>query len=143
MNEHTKRLLQETHAGCKMAISSMNQVEQYVASEKLRGLLKDTIKSHEEVERETNELLLDSGEEKKDPGMMASAFAWATTELKLAFEEKDSKIAEIMMNGCNMGVQSLSKYMNEYTEADHKSVDLARKLIKEEEHFAKILKEFL
>ena len=143
MNEHTTHLLQECNSGAKMAINSTEQILKYVKSDRLKKHIEESKEAHQKLLAETQKLLAESGEDGKEPGMIASAFSWATTELKLAFENEDKKVAEIMMDGCNMGVQSLSKYMNEYTEASKESVDLCRRLIKEEEHFAKVLKEFL
>ena len=45
----------------------------------------------------------------------------------------DSTIAGLMTDGCNMGVKSLSKYLNQYKAADESAKDLCKRLIAIEE----------
>ena len=48
-----------------------------------------------------------------------------------------------MTDGCNMGVKSLSKYLNKYAAADEKSKDITKKLIALEETLAKDIRGYL
>ena len=48
-----------------------------------------------------------------------------------------------MMDGCNMGIQSVSEYLNQYPQASQESKSLAKKLVETEEMFMKELKKFL
>lgn len=57
--------------------------------------------------------------------------------------ESDQTIAGLMTDGCNMGVKSLSKYLNQYKAADEKSREIAEKLIKLEEEFVGQIRGFL
>ena len=68
-------------------------------------------------------------------GMMAG--------MKLAMNETDHTIADLMTDGCNMGVKSLSRYLNQYAAADETSKDLAKRLVGLEEQLAKDLRSFL
>ena len=74
---------------------------------------------------------------------MASAFSWLSTEMKMMFKDDNTKIAKIMMNGCNMGIQSISEDINKYSNASSESVSLAKKLVKAEENFMRDLERFL
>jgi len=40
-----------------------------------------------------------------------------------------------MIDGCNMGIKSVSEYINKYKTASKESVDLAKKLVKAEQEF--------
>ena len=55
--------------------------------------------------------------------------------MKLMINNDDHKIADIMIDGCNMGIKSVSGYINKYKTADKDSVDLAKKLVKVEQEF--------
>ena len=59
---------------------------------------------------------------------MASAFSWLSTEMKMMFKDDNNQIAKIMMNGCNMGIQSISEDINKYSNASSESVSLAKSL---------------
>ena len=58
-------------------------------------------------------------------------------------KNSDSQIAKVLMDGCNMGIQSLSEYRNEYTGASEEAKKIAEKLISLEEDFMSGLKKFL
>ena len=74
---------------------------------------------------------------------MASAMSGLKTDMKLAMNESDHTIADLMTDGCNMGVKSLSRYLNEYKAADEESKDIAKKLIHLEAQLASDLREYL
>lgn len=143
MDEQTKKLLQECYSGCKMGIDSMEQVREFVTDEKLGKVMDEYLAKNRKMEAELSGLLADAGCERKEPGTMASAYSWLTTEVKLKLKDDSSQIAKIMMDGSNMGIQSLSKYMNEYKDASRESLSIAKKLVKTEEEFMKELQQFM
>ena len=65
------------------------------------------------------------------------------TNVKLAVNESDNVVADLITDGCNMGVKSLFKYLNQYKAADEKSKKLAKKLISIEEDLSSNLRKFL
>lgn len=143
MQEDTRRLLQECNSGCKMAINSMKQVQEYVSEETLRKLIGESMKRHEEYEAESTKLLNENGEQEKSPNPCVTAFSWFTTELKMAMKKEDATMAKIMMDGCHMGIESLAKKLNEFTNASAESRSLTERIIKEEEEFMQQMKPFL
>lgn len=65
------------------------------------------------------------------------------TNVKLAMDESDATIADLITDGCNMGVKSLSRYLNQYQAADEETKDIAKKLIKQEEELSIHTRSFL
>ena len=65
------------------------------------------------------------------------------TKMKLALHDSDAEIADLMTEGCNMGVKSLSKYLNQYAAADESSKGMARRLIALESDLAVDLRGYL
>ena len=63
--------------------------------------------------------------------------------VKLAMDESDATIADLITDGCNMGVKSLSRYLNQYQAADEETKDIAKKLIKQEEELSIHMRSFL
>ncbi len=74
---------------------------------------------------------------------MAKSMASIKTNFKLAVNESDSTIADLITDGCNMGVKSLSRYMNKYKAADEKSKNIAKQLIGVEEKLSADIRGFL
>lgn len=92
---------------------------------------------------ECHEILNQYHEEEKDPQETAKVFSWISTEIKLMMNDNTHKIAEIMIDGCHMGIKSLSEYINKYKAASQESLELAKKLVKIEQEFMNELLAFL
>ena len=131
------RLLRECDAGVKMGISSIRDVEEFVSSPTLRQTLNHCKNEHERLGREIESELKRYGDEGKNPNPIAQGMSHIKTGVKLVMKESDSTIADLMTDGCNMGVKSLNKYLNEYKAADEHSKDITKKLIKLEENLIK------
>ena len=86
---------------------------------------------------------MDYHDEGKDPNPMAKSMSWMKTNVKLVINESDKTIADLITDGCNMGVKSLNRYLNQYRAADEKSKDIAKRLIKLEEDLVKNICQFL
>lgn len=143
MEETTRKLLEECSEGCRMAVNSMNQVSSHINGDKLSNVINDYKRKHEQIGKKVDDLLAKGGAQPKEPPLAASAFSWATAEMKMKMKDDNSQISKLMMNGCNMGIQSISKCMNENAAASGESMALARELVHTEEEFMKALKDFL
>ena len=75
--------------------------------------------------------------------IQSRAMAWLGTEMKLTMNDDTKTIVGMMMDGCNMGIKSLSGYMNEYSEASAESRALTKRLVKLEEDFHEELRAFI
>ena len=143
IEKDTIRILRECDAGIKMGIGSIDDVMEYASDDKLRSLLSESRAQHEKLHREIEELLGRFDDEGKDPNPMAKGMSWIKTNVKLAINESDKTIADLITDGCNMGVKSLEKYLNEYEAADEKSKDITKRLIRIEDGLARNLREYL
>lgn len=143
IEQDTIKLLRECDAGVKMGISSIEDVLSHVKNEKLEKLLTECKNEHHKLDREIGKLLEGYKDDGKEPAMIAKGMSWMKTNMKLAMEESDATIADLMTDGCNMGVKSLNKYLNQYKGADEISKDITKKLINLEEKLAVDIREFL
>jgi hypothetical protein len=143
IEQDTVKLLRECDAGVKMGVKSIDDVLQYVHATKLKELLTECKEEHEKLGREIQELLDRYKDDGKDPNPMAKGMSWMKTNVKLAMNESDHTIADLITDGCNMGVKSLNRYLNQYKAADEVSKDIAKRLIKLEEDLAKDIRGFL
>lgn len=143
MDQATKKLLEECSSGCKMAVDSMNQVSRYVTGDQLGPVINTYKNKHELLDKKVSELLKADGETPKQPGMAASTFSWLTTEVKMKLKPDNAQISKLMMDGCNMGIQSIGEAINQNVCASEESQSLAQELVKTEEDFMKELQKFL
>ena len=143
IEQDTIKLLRECDAGVKMGISSIDDVMKYVNSEKLKKYLSVCRDEHEKLDKEIQNQLDRFKDDGKEPNPIAKSMSWMKTNMKLMMNESDGTIADLMTDGCNMGVKSLNKYLNEYKAADEKSKDIAKRLINLEEKLAVDIRSFL
>ena len=143
IEQDTIKLLRECDAGVKMGVSSIEDVLDYAHDERLKTYLTDNKSAHEKLDVELQELLDRYKDDGKDPNPMAKGMSWMKTNVKLALNESDETISDLMTDGCNMGVKSLNKYMNKYKAADEVSKDIAKRLTNLEEKLAIDIREYL
>lgn len=143
IEKDTIKLLRECDAGVKMGIDSIEDVLSHVRSDRLEQCLTDNKNEHEKLGMEIQELLDRYHDEGKEPPAMASLMSDMKTKMMLAIRESDAEIANLMTDGCNMGVKSLSRYLNQYAAADESSKDIAKRLIRLEEKLADDLRDYL
>ena len=143
IEQDTIKLLRECDAGVQMGISSIDDVLGCVKGDGLKKYLNECKKEHEKLDHEIQSQLDKFGDDGKEPAMMAKGMSWMKTNMKLAMDESDSTVADLMTDGCNMGVKSLNKYLNEYQAADEYSKDITKRLINLEERLAVDIRKYL
>lgn len=142
-NQDTIHLLKECNAGSKMAVTSLDEVMESVQDEKLKELLKKSKDHHEKLGNEIHSLLIEYHSEEKDPNPMAKSMSWLKTNMKMSMDKSDATVADLLTDGCNMGIKSLYKYMNQYPSADSKVKNLCNNLIDIERELRKDLRGYL
>ena len=143
IEEDTIKLLRECDAGIKMGVEAIDEVIQYVNSPELKQYLEKNKSDHEKLKSELQKLLDQYHDDGKEPNAMAKSLSWLKTNVKLAVNESDKTIADLITDGCNMGVKSLNRYLNQYEAADETSKDIAKQLISLEENLAIDIRKYL
>lgn len=133
VEQDTIKLLRECDAGIKMGITSIDDVLEHTQSDRLHGMLSKCKEEHEKLQGQVQKLLGEYKDEGKNPNPIAKGMSWMKTNMKLGMEDSDRTIADLMTDGCNMGVKSLNRYLNQYKAADEVSKDIAKRLINLEE----------
>lgn len=139
----TIKILRECDSGIRMGTSSIDEVMGYAESTKLKKILSESKKRHEELKVEIRELLNEYHDEGREPAAIIKVMSLLKTNMKLVMHESDKTIADLMTDGCNMGIKSLSKYLNQYAAAEERAKDIAKRLIKLEEGLAKDMRDYL
>ena len=143
IEQDTIKLLRECDAGAKMGIASIDDVLDHVEDRQLYKKLADCKAEHEQLQCKIQQLLGQYKDEGKNPNPIAKGMSWMKTNMKLGMEATDGTIADLMTDGCNMGVKSLNRYMNQYKAADEQSRDIAKKLSHLEEKLAVDIRQYL
>ena len=143
VEQDTIKLLRECDAGVKMGISSIDDVLDHVKKEDFRKKLTKCREEHQDLQIKILQELEKYQDDGKNPNPIAKGMSWMKTNMKLSMEDTDATIADLMTDGCNMGVKSLNRYLNQYKAADEVSKDMAKRLINLEEKLTVDIRQYL
>ena len=143
IEQDTIKLLRECDAGVKMGISSIDDVLDSVSNDTFKRRLEQCRQEHDRLDHEIQNRLDRFHDDGKEPNPIAKGMSWMKTNMKLSMKRSDRTIADLMTDGCNMGVKSLSQYLNQYQAADEASKDIAKRLIRSEETLGIDIRQFL
>ena len=128
IHRDTVCLLRECDAGLRMGVASIDDVLEHVRSDSFREALRSCRRGHERLGEDVRAAL-----EGKAPAAVARGLAWLKTRAELAVSPTDATAAKLICDGCEMGVSSLRRYLEQYRAADDAAKDIARRLIALEE----------
>ena len=143
IEQDTIKLLRECDAGIKMGVSSIEDVLDHVKNKDLRTHLTRCRDEHNALKSEIQKELDRFHDDGKDPNPIAKGMSWIKTNVKLGMDDSDKVVADLLTDGCNMGVKSLRKYLNQYEAADEKAKDITKRLIQLEEKLTAQLRKYL
>ena len=143
IEQDTVKLLRECDAGVKMGVKSIDDVISHVKSQSFEKTLTDCKSEHQKLGKEIESELNRYGDKGKDPSLVATGMSKMKTSMKMAMKSSDKTIADLMTDGCNMGVKSLNRYLNQYKAADERSKDITKRLINLEERLAVDIRDYL
>ena len=143
IEQDTIKLLRECDAGVKMGVASIEDVLPHVQSRKLEQCLTKCKDEHNRLGDEIRQKLVDYYDDGKNPNPMAKGMSWMKTNMKLTLDDSDSTVADLMTDGCNMGVKSLNRYLNQYKAADEHTKDITKRLINLEQQLTLDMRGYL
>ena len=143
ISQDSIELLHECDKGIQMGLSAMHQVADKISDDQFRSVLEKSRNTHENLKDKIQSLLQKYRQESDAPNPLLSGMSYLSTNLKIALDAEDTTIADLLTDGCDMGIKSLRKYLNEYERAGDEIKDLCRKIISAEEELRNQLKAFL
>ncbi len=143
MENDTVKLLRECDAGIKMGVASIDEVYDRVKNQDMKEILNASKDEHEVLREEMGRRLSEVGDNGKEPNPIAKGMSYIKTNMKMMADPSDATVADLMTDGCHMGIKSLCRYLNQYAAADEGSKDLCRRLVKVEEDLAESLRVYL
>ncbi len=143
MNHDTQQLLRECSAGIDMAVRAIDDVAGQAKDAQMQNALLTCRKAHQALEKRTTSLLREEDLAAKPANAMARSMAWLKSSAKLAMMPEDATIADLMTDGCNMGIKSLLRYRNRYAQADEQARKIAGELIDAERQLCRQMEQYL
>ena len=143
INSDTIDLLQQCNIGIKMGVTTIDNVIDNVTDDAFRSLLNSSKEEHQRLGSETHDMLNKYHDETKEPSPMAKTMTWMKSNVMISMKDSDNTVADLVTDGCNMGVKTLNKYLNQYEAAEERAKDIAKKLINMEEKLAVDIRQYL
>ena len=143
MEKEDINALDEIHKGAYMGIDAVNFVLDKVQSSELAEVLHKQHNQYKDIARRIEDIYsqYDDGEPHKTSAMN-KAMTWYGIEMKTLTDKSDSKIAELLLNGVNMGIIEGRKILNKKNL--NKEVDeIISTYVSMQEDCVDVLKEYL
>lgn len=125
--------MRKTDAGCKYATETISIALDYAKGRGMRELLTRYNKRHEALKGDIIKALNARGEGEEKHPSMAAAMSRLHMNVSLGISAKDSRLAELMINGCHMGIKTIYKEKHRESGAGPEAQALADELIGIEE----------
>ena len=136
-------LLQYVHETAAMGVLGLQDLLPQAESSGMRQSLRSQIREYQDIAHSSAQLLQAKGAQPKDPGLMARLSSQAMATVKTLADSSDSKLAEMVIQGNNMGVTKGLKHLHDYRGNDPKIRALAEKLLAAEQANVSQMQPFL
>ena len=136
-------LLQYVHETAEMGIQGLKTLEGQVRDPDLRRALAQQTEKYRDISAAAGELLQTWGREPKDPGLMARISSEVMSTMKTLADPSAANIAEMVIQGNNMGITKGTRHLNDYAGNDRRVRQLAEKLLRTEEANVVQMKKYL
>ncbi len=141
--QDTIALLKETNSGCKSATNAIERILPHIKDHDLHALCEDYNARHAKIGEACTRRLHEWGADEKDPHPVSSAMSKMGISMSASWNPTTNHLADMLAEGCSMGIRSLSRYQNQYTAADPVATSLTNQLIDLEQDFFTDLRPYL
>ncbi|MBR0540769.1 MAG: hypothetical protein IJK26_01025 [Clostridia bacterium] len=145
MNEDVRyeEILNKIYENAHMASEAIDMLLPKVENEDLSNELNEEKAEYGKFCDGCIKLLEESGKKPKPQNPLSKLGLWSGIQLNTLTDRSDDKIAEIMIQGNDMGVVDITRLLNEYDNLEEKYKNLAESLVSFEEESTQIMKDFL
>ena len=138
-----KNVLDELNKGACMGMDAIKDILDKVTDKNLHKVLDDQYNSYKDISRRINEIYPEYSEkEPHETNTMNKVMTWYGIEMKTLTDHTTSKLAEILMQGTNMGIIEGRRLLNDKS-MDKKINSLVEEYVDMQEKYVETLKDFL
>ena len=136
-------ILRELNKGVKIGMDSITFVSDKVGDEVMKDNLSYQYKLYNEILDETSDLFSKYGEVPNDSDLGTKMMNWTGVQFNTMTDKSNSHIAQLLIQGNNMGIIEGRKLLNQNPDADEDIKNVLNKFIKIQENNVEKLKTFL
>ena len=136
-------ILNEINKGIKMGMDSISNVAEKVQDEKFKKDLKFQYDKYNDILNKVNTQLTNYDDFPKELNPMQKAMGWMSVEFNTMEDNSVSKIAEMMLQGTNMGIIKGVKLLNHNPTTDKPVKNILTEFVQFQEDTVEQLKKYL
>lgn len=137
-------MLNFIYQNSQMGVETLNQLIPMIDNEAFKKRIEAQLKEYEQIHEEAKKLLNRHGYDEKGIGALEKIMVYLMIDMKTLMDKSSSHIAEMLIQGSNMGIIDAVKRINQYEkEAEKEVTALMKRLLKFEENNVERLKEAL
>ncbi len=141
--ENDINVLDELHKGCCMGIDALDLILKKSDNYDFNDLLEKQKKDYEELANRIDDLYRDyCTDEIHDTSKMDKLMTWYGVSKDTIFDNSTSKLADLLINGTNMGIIEGRKLLNNKN-MSNSTKKLTNEYVKMQEKYIEKLKKFL
>ena len=139
-----KDVLDELNKGCAMGMDAIRNILEKVEDKNFKKVLENEFDKYKEIHHRIEKKYEEySREEPTETNAMNKVMTSMMTEMKLMSDHSDSKIAELLMQGTNMGIIEGKKLLNHKEDIDKEVEAILKDFIKMQEESVETYKKYL
>lgn len=143
--KQNKNVLDEVNKGTSMGMDAINDVMPKVEDEDFKKVLQGEYdkynKIHKRIEKIYNEF--ESNEEPTETSIMNKMMTSFMVDMKTITDTSNSKIAELLLQGTNMGIIEGKKLLNHKSDLDERVEIILKDFVAMQEDSVETLKKYL
>ena len=143
MKKDNINALDEIHKGATMGIDAVSMILEKVKAKDLKQVLTKQLHSYQDIAKKIDEIYPKYNEgNPHSTNLMNKAMTWSGIEMKTMNDDSNSKLAELLLQGVNMGIIEGRKILNK-KRIDEEIESIVSDYVTMQEKIVEILKKYL
>lgn len=141
--QENKNALDELNKGATMGMDSLKFIIEKVEDKDFKSVLSKQYDAYSKISKKVNKIYEDYDDKTPhETSTMEKVMVWSDIQMKTINDKSTSKIAEMLLQGTNMGIIEGRKMLNNKV-LDKKVNDLIEEFVGMQEEYVEVLKSFL
>lgn len=136
-------VLNEVNKGIKMGMDAISNISDKVCDSNFKKELLFEYNKYNDILNEVNSELNNSGSFPKDLNPMQKALGWMSVEMNNLEDDSTSHMAELMIQGSNMGIINGVKLLNQNPNLETNVQSILNKFVVSQQNNVEQLKKYL
>ena len=141
--ENNIDILDELNKGCCMGSDAVKFILEKIEDKNFKKVCEDLLEEYEDLEERINKVYDKySDDEPHETNAMNKVMTWSGIQMRTMNDGSDSKLAEMLLQGLNMGIIEGRRLINQKDE-DPKVKEIMQEYVDVQEEYVEEIKEFL